>query len=238
MKITSLRPLTAARAIRDLFANPNDTQYVFEIIDALQGPSLHHMCNRLRGTERGRRLLAEQPNPVPLLNDREGLRALPEGSLGRAYLTFVEAEGISADGLVDASMGVCRSDETAELVWAHNWLRDTHDLWHAVLGYQGDLLGEAALLAFTHYQTRNIGTGVIVSVAWYKLGRVTEPDVRARSVILDGRRRAKQTAWFLDVPWHEWLARPLADIRHDLGVVGPAEYQQVRSHEVDMTLIA
>ena len=32
------------------------------------------------------------------------LRALPEGSLGRAYLSFVESEGISPEGIRDASL--------------------------------------------------------------------------------------------------------------------------------------
>lgn len=238
MKVKSLRPLTAARAIRDLFANPDDTQYVFEVIDALQGPSLYRMCDRLRRSEQGHRLLAEQPNLVPVLTDREGLRALPEGSLGRAYLAFVEAEGISADGLVDASTECRRPDESKDLAWARNWLRDTHDLWHVVLGYHGDLIGEAALLAFSHHQTGNIGVAMIASAAWYKLGRVTRPDVHARRVVLDGRRRAKRFAWFVDAPWHEWLARPLEDVRRDLRVAAPVRYQPVRVHEVDMTLVA
>ena len=89
--------------MRELFANPDDTQQVFEIIDAMQGPALVRMRKRLQQTEQGRRLLAEQPNLIPLLSDREWLHSLPKGSLGREYLAFVEAEGISADGLVDAS---------------------------------------------------------------------------------------------------------------------------------------
>ncbi len=238
MNVKSLRPLSAARAIRDLFANPNDTQYVFEVIDALQGPSLHRLCERLHRSERGRQLLAEQPDLVPLLSDRESLRALPRGSLGRAYLEFVESEGISVDGLVEASTECRRPDEAPELAWARNWLRDTHDLWHVVLGYQGDLIGEAALLAFSHHQTGNIGIAMIASVAWYKLGRVTGPDIDARNVVLDGRRRAKRFEWFVEAPWHRWLARPLEDVRRELGVTGPARYHPVRSHEVDMTLVA
>ncbi len=103
MKMKSMHPIVAARAIRELFANPNDTAYVFEIIDALQGPSLVRLRARLRKSEQGRQLLAEQPDLVPLLKDRDSLRALPEGSLGRAYLAFVESEGITVDGLVSAS---------------------------------------------------------------------------------------------------------------------------------------
>ncbi len=233
-----MRPLRAARALRELFANPDDTQQVFEIIDAMQGPALVRMRERLQQTEQGRRLLADQPNLIPLLSDRDGLRALPEGSLGRAYLAFVEAEGISADGLVDASDISRQRNEVAELRWIRNWLRDSHDVWHAVLGYKGDLIGEAALLAFSHYQTRNIGVGMIATMAWFKIGRVTDRNLGARGVILNGRRRARQSAWFLEVPWHEWLARPIDDVRRDLGVDRLAQYQPVRSHEVSVSLVA
>ncbi|MGB8221490.1 MAG: Coq4 family protein [Polyangiales bacterium] len=238
MKIHTLRPLTAIRAVRDLFANPNDTQYVFEIIDALQGPALMRMRNRLRRSEQGRRLLSEQPDLLPLLNDRESLRRLPEGSLGRAYLAFVEAEGISANGLVGASELSRQGAEAAELRWIRDWLRDTHDLWHAVLGYQGDLVGEAALLAFSHHETRNMGVGMIATVACFKLGRLTDPAIGARHAIAEGRRRAKHAAWFVGVPWHRWLARPVEEVRRELGVEGIAQYTPVRSHEVDVSLVA
>jgi ubiquinone biosynthesis protein COQ4 len=238
MKIHTLHPLTAIRAVRDLFANPNDTQYVFEIIDALQGPALMRMRDRLRRSEQGRRLLSEQPDLLPLLNDRESLRRLPEGSLGRAYLAFVEAEGISANGLVGASELSRQGTEAAELRWIRDWLRDTHDLWHTVLGYQGDLVGEAALLAFSHHETRNMGVGMIATVAWFKLGRLTDPAIGARHAIAEGRRRAKHAAWFVEVPWHRWLARPVEEVRRELGVEGVAQYTPVRSHEVDVSLVA
>jgi len=45
-----------------------------------------------------------------------------------------------------------------------------------VLGYKGDLIGEAALLAFTHDQTRNIGVGMIATMAWHQwLARSESP---------------------------------------------------------------
>jgi ubiquinone biosynthesis protein COQ4 len=238
MSLRSLQPLRALRAIRELFANPDDTHYVFEVIDALQGPALDRMHGRLRRSEQGRLLLAQRPDLVSVLSDRERLRAMPEGSLGRAYLTFVEIEGISPAGLVDASDRAWRHGESAELAWLRNWLRDTHDLWHTTLGYQGDLIGEAALLAFTHHQTGNWGIGLIAGVAWYKLGRVTAAEIRARDIVVDGRRRAKQAVWFVAIPWHEWLERPLGEVRRELRVAEPAEYHPVRSHEVDVALAA
>jgi ubiquinone biosynthesis protein COQ4 len=237
MSIASMRPLDAARAIRRAFRDPDATEHVFEVIDALQGPTLPRIRARLRRGEVGRQLLDTKPSLLPLLKDREALRALPEGSLGRAYLAFVESEGISADGLVEASEVARRRGTDAELAWIKDWLRDTHDLWHTVLGYKGDLVGEAALLAFTHRETGNLGVGAIAALAWFKLGRVTDPGIRARSTVRDGRRLAKRVEWFLEVPWHEWLDRPLADVRRDLGVLKPVSYRPVRSSEVDVSLM-
>jgi ubiquinone biosynthesis protein COQ4 len=237
MNVTSMRPIAAARAIRRVFADPDATEHVFEVIDALQGPNLKRMRARLLRSNNGRRLLATKPNLLPLLNDREALRALPDGSLGRAYLAFVESEGIGADGLVAASEGARKSGTDEEFLWIKDWLRDTHDLWHTVLGYKGDLVGEAALLAFSHYETGNLGVGAIAALAWLKLGRVTDPRLGARATVRDGRRLAKKAAWFLEVPWHEWLGRPLEEVRHDLRVAGPVQYRPVRSSEVDVSLL-
>lgn len=233
-----MQPLKAARALRELFADPDDTRHVFEIIEAMQGPALVRVRNRLRKSEQGRWLLAEQPDLVPSLKDRDALRALPAGSLGRAYLAFAESEGITADGLVEASDVQRRHDAEGEFLWIRDWLRDSHDLWHAVLGYKGDLVGEAALLAFSHHQTGNIGVGMIAAMAWFKIGRVVEPGLGSRDVIVAGRRRSKHATWFLAVPWHEWLGRPLADVRRDLGVEALADYRTVRSHEVNVSLAA
>mgnify|MGYP001817801230 FL=1 len=117
MGLKLMQPLKAARAMRELFADPDDTQQVFEIIEAMQGPALLRMHRRLRVSKVGRRLLTEQPDLVPLLKDRDALRALPTGSLGRAYLDFVESEGITADGLVAASDVKRRGDAEGELLW-------------------------------------------------------------------------------------------------------------------------
>ena len=99
-------------------------------------------------------------------------------------------------------------------------------------------MGEAAILAFRHHQTGNIGVGMIATVAWFKLGRVTDRSVGARRAILEARLLAKQAAWFVEVPWHRWLARPIDEVRRDLGVRRTARYHPLRSHEVDVRLVA
>lgn len=235
MKFSPIRPLEAARALRAIFADPDDTKQVFRIIEALQGPSLARTHSRLRQTDSGRKLLRERPDLLPLLCDRGWLASLPDGTLGRAYLDFVRAEGITADGLVEASLVRTPMDDSG-LSWVRDWLRDTHDVWHAVLGYRGDVVGESALLAFSHTETGNWGVGLVAAVAWIKLGRETDPALGAQHTVAEGRRIAQNCAWFVDVPWHEWLERPLEDVRRDLGITKPVEYHPIAASEFDTTL--
>jgi ubiquinone biosynthesis protein COQ4 len=220
----------AARAIRALLANPDDLPQVFTVLEALSGDTLDRMERRLEGSERGRRILAERPDIVPLFEDREALRRLPAGSLGRAYLAFVESENISAAGIQQASeAGFSHVTELPpSLAYLHQRMRDTHDLWHAVTGYKGDVLGETALLGFTLAQTWNPGIALIVAVGLFK----THGSPEARALILDGFRRGRRASWFPEQDWEAMLALPVGEVRAKLGVGAPPVYTPVRSADL------
>lgn len=229
MATPRIRPLDAWRALRALVRNPDETKHVFELIDALSGRSGERLYERFRSTPSGARILAEQRELLPTLANREALLALPAGSLGRCYAEFMGREQISADGLVEASMEGGRGPDPAlpaerRLVGAR--MRDQHDLWHVVTGYGRDLVGEAAVLAFTYAQTRNRGIGAIVAMAWWKAG-AQAPWVRP--FLRDAYRRGKRSAWLPAQDWEALLARPLAEVRAQLGVGEPPRYQEVRS---------
>jgi len=81
----------------------DDTTQVFKIVDALRGRSDLRNVERMRGSAIGRAILAERRSLLDVLANRERLRALPEGSLGRIYLAFMEREGLTADGLAAAA---------------------------------------------------------------------------------------------------------------------------------------
>jgi ubiquinone biosynthesis protein COQ4 len=85
-------------------ADPDDLPQVFTIIESLSGNTLHRIWKRLVKSENGRRILGERPDIVARLEDRAALARLPEGSLGRAYLAFVEREKISPAGIREAGM--------------------------------------------------------------------------------------------------------------------------------------
>src|SRR5262245_34879990 len=99
----NIEPRRALRALAALTRNPDDTAQVFTLIEALSGVRTPQwIVRRVGATADGALLLRERPDIVKHL-DRAALQGLPEGSLARAYLRFVDAEGISAQGLRDAS---------------------------------------------------------------------------------------------------------------------------------------
>ena len=145
----------ATRAMRALLQDPDDTAQVFRIIEALSGKNGERTLERLRRKPSGKRLLALKPSLIDTLCDRASLLKLPEGSLGREYVRFLDSEGITAEGLKKASLdGRGTAEVPADLEFLRDRMRDTHDLWHTVSGYKGDLLGEAALLAFSFANQR------------------------------------------------------------------------------------
>lgn len=216
---------TAAKALRALVRNPDDLPQVFTIIDALSGATAGRLAARLRRSRGGEAILERSHDLARVLSDRQMLRALPEGSLGRAYLAFVEAEGISAEGLLEASaVGRTAMARNADEDRVHAILRDSHDLWHAVTGYHGDVVGEIALLAFSAAQTRNPAIAAIVVVALAKgLAR------GHLGLVLDGFLRGRGAAWLPAVDWAAILARPVEELRVELNVGAPRDYAPVRT---------
>jgi ubiquinone biosynthesis protein COQ4 len=221
----------AFRAIRALAADPNDLPQVFTILEALSGNTLERVGRRMIRDEGGRRLIEARSDIVERLADRAALARLPEGSLGRAYLAFVERENISADGIRRAAReGMTqRASLPAPLDWVHARMRDTHDLWHAAVGYSGDVLGEIALLAFILAQTWNPAIALILAVALGKTVRFPSGGAAARSTILDGFRRGFRAQWLPAQDWEAMLALPVEEVRGRLGLEAPPVYLELRS---------
>lgn len=223
--IRYLRPLQALRSVRALIDNPENTGEVFKIIEALKGGSLARAVARMEADPQGSALLCSKPAILPLLSDREALRALPEGSLGRAYLDFVESQYLSADGLVAASEEAPRGREkNPDERWLANRLRDIHDLQHVMCGYGRDELGELCLLAFMCAQTPNRGIAFIIFMARRKF-RQEAPDIDIDSCVAEGRRIGETAQWFATVNWEQRLAEPLDMLRSELGLSEPVVYR-------------
>ena len=224
--------LDAKRALRAMVAltkNPDDTSQVFAIIESLSGHAPARVLRGFRDEAHGRRLLAERPNIVSILSDRDALRRMPTGSLAHAYLAFTESEGITADGLVassEAGLTGVRADGT-DLDYIGDRMRDTHDLWHTVTGYKGDLIGEASLLGFTLSQTANPGIGMIVLTGMLRIRQLG-----AIGMIAGGIRRGAKSRWLPALDWESLLPLPIETVRSLLDIEVVPAYEPLRTRDL------
>jgi ubiquinone biosynthesis protein COQ4 len=227
-------PRRALRAARILASDPDDLPQVFTIIESLSGDTVGRIARRMQRTDAGRRMLAARPDITGRILDRTALARLPPGSLGRAYLDFVQRENISAEGIrAAAQKGMTSAVQLeAPFDWVHARMRDTHDLWHAAVGYSGDVLGETALLAFIFAQTWNPGVGLILAIGLSKTMAAPSGGVAARRTILDGFRRGRRAAWLPVQPWEDLLELPLTEVRRRLSLENPPVYTEIRSAEI------
>src|SRR5438045_1300544 len=136
---TRLHPIAAYRAVRKLMQNREDTRQVFLLIDALRGKTTLRQLARFRQTEFGQRALAERRRLFDRLEDWETLKALPAGTLGRAYYEFMESENLSAAGLAKVLTIPSLSDDS---IWLLERNRELHDLLQLVTDYGRDSLDQ------------------------------------------------------------------------------------------------
>jgi ubiquinone biosynthesis protein COQ4 len=212
-----------ADATRNALANPGDTKQAFRIVDALSFQAPARLARRYRATAIGARRLRERRRLLDTLRDRDALAAMPDGSFGRAYLAFLDREGITADGLVEASLEGRERPTDPDEEYVQQELRDMHDLWHVLSGYRADLLGEAAVLAFSFAQTRHPGVGFLAG-----LGLVVGREPGIREFIVGGFRRGVRAAWLPAQDWEALLPLPLDDVRARLGIVPVGDYAEIR----------
>jgi ubiquinone biosynthesis protein COQ4 len=221
-----IRPLVAWRAWKALLADKEDTGQVFKMIEALKGKSMENTLATVRASEVGKRLLAEKPAIRSLLNDREALRAMPEGSLGRAYLEFMESEDLTADGLMEASFEAPRAPARDEdMAWLGEHLRDLHDLYHVSTGYGRDGFGEIGVLTFGNVQTKNRGISFLVFMA-ERQNKKEFPDLPIAECLKEARDHGRAASYLASVDWEAMLPKSLEQVREELGIAEPRRYRE------------
>ena len=218
------------KAIRLLINNPEDTEQVFKTIAAFSGRAIQRSYRRFRATNIGYQILQERRDLLSTLQDRESLAKLPEDSFGRAYLKFTMAENLTADGLVKASYEVTGQIKDPDISLYRNRIRDSHDLWHTLTGYNRDVLGEACLLAFTYAQTRNKATAMLAAVGVYKIHRAVGGGVvdAVWRAFRDGRR----AAWLPAQDIESLLPMNIKSVRSMLSIPEPWHYRH-KLHALD-----
>jgi ubiquinone biosynthesis protein COQ4 len=206
-----------------IMRDPDETSHGARMVLTFDRKQAEKSYQEFLADDEGRRILDGAPSLFELLTNRDSLRQLPEGSVGRIYLDYMIREGISTEGL-DAEVApveqeVLQSEAARQRFSQH--MRASHDLWHVLTGYHRDLLGEMQLLAFSYFQTGSPSFKWLTRLARIGAGRQIP---EAKGLLDLAEKRGRESRWLATADWATLLRQPIEEVRSILGIGAPPTY--------------
>ncbi|KAF7543684.1 hypothetical protein G7Z17_g10553 [Cylindrodendrum hubeiense] len=172
----------------------------------------------------GRRILRQRPLISSKTLSLPALRNLPANSVGRAYVGWLDREGVSPD-----TRSRVRYIDDEECAYVMQRYRECHDFYHALTGLPIVREGEVALKAFEFANTLLPMTGLsIFAAATMKRGeRQRFASIYLPWAIRNGARGKD----VINVFWEERLEDDVDELRAELGIERPPDMRDIRKRE-------
>jgi ubiquinone biosynthesis protein COQ4 len=202
------------RAVVRMLGDSTKTEEIHRVEEITGRPRYRRLVRDLAETPEGRRLLAERPELRSDQVDYDHLRRLPATTLGGAYARHLDDNGITADYQAAPTHHV----DDPDMAYLMRRFRQTHDVWHALLGI-GITGHEEVLIHWFSYGQLRLPVSALVMVfgsmkhlvlerRWTALGRSTREAYRA----------GRDAAPLLAVYWEDLWEQPLERVRATYGV--------------------
>lgn len=198
-----------ARPLMRLMLNPLATEEVF---------NLSTLAENSRDQTEGKRVLsyAESfPSYRSLFNARHApeppklgwLLNLPRSSLGGALGKFCKENALDPDFYPAL-------DPTDEKKYLSLRMRQAHDVWHVLTGFEATIPGETGLQAFSAVQTRSPLSAALVAVGILHIA-IKNTDLLMETLleVERGVRLARNAEFLLGIAWENHWEENLEDLR-------------------------
>jgi len=150
-----LQNLKVLAALANFLQEPGQLESVFKIASSMKESDLsNYMRDTLVRNPEMRTLISERWQPIQY--SAEGLKNLPQGTLGNAYANQMISLNLSADDLL-TNKKIETDKDYIELR-----ARQTHDIIHVITGFGTDEVGEIGLQAFNLAQIKSPVSALII----------------------------------------------------------------------------
>ena len=221
----------AWKAFRGLVGDRNDTRYVFEFFENVNGRSYETYYDEFLSSDYGREIVHDFRSVGRFLSDRKTLESYGPGTFAAAYLKHMDANGFTAEGVFEASLAQAPErmkylqDNFPDL-YAINYMGSvTHDMYHVLSGYGADPLGEALLLVYSAQMSSSRGANWLGRLAGLQI-RSEIPAWPVGRMMDEAVRNARNAVKFHTVDLTSYMHLPIDEARAELKVDRAALYEK------------
>ena len=196
-------------AVVRVLADSNRTDEIHRVEEITGRPRFRELLRQMADTPEGRRLLTERPELSSAHVDYDRLRRLPATTLGGAYARHLDDNGITADYQAAATQLV----DDPDMAYLMRRFRQTHDVWHALLGIGITGHEEVLIHWFSYGQLRLPVSALIMLFGTIKHLALEKRWTALRRSTLDAYHAGRDAAPLMPVTWEDQWEAPLEEVR-------------------------
>lgn len=185
-------------------------------------PVLRRLQKQMLSDPIGRQILRERPRITSTSLDLDHLRALPENSIGRTYVEWLDREGVSPDTRVPVKF-----IDNEELAYIFQRYRECHDFYHAVTGLPIIIEGEIAVKVLEFMNMGIIMPGLGALLAPLRL----KPSQKERLYNIYypwAFKSGLNSKPLINVYWEKILEQDVDEFRTNIGIEQPPDLRNLR----------
>ena len=198
-----------SQAIVRVLGDSTKTHEIHRVEEITGRPRFRRLLAELGQTPEGQRLLAERPELSSDRVDFTRLRALPATTFGGAYARHLDDNGITADYQAAATRHV----DDPDIAYLMRRFRQTHDVWHTLLGLGIAGHEEVIIHSFSYGQLRLPVSALIMVFGTMKHLVLERRWGALRHSMLDAYRAGRDAAPLMPVYWEDQWDEPLDAVR-------------------------
>ncbi|HEY5922933.1 MAG TPA: Coq4 family protein [Kofleriaceae bacterium] len=203
------------QAIVRVLGDSTKTHEIHRVEEITGRPRFRHLLEEMQDSIEGRRLMAERPELSTEHVDYDHLRALPATTFGGAYVRHLDGNGITADYQAAATRHV----DDPDIAYLMRRFRQTHDVWHSLLGLGITGHEEVIIHWFSYGQLRLPVSALIMLLGTMKHIVLERRWGAMRHSMFDAYRAGRDAAPLMPVYWEDLWELPITTVRATYGVV-------------------
>jgi len=231
---TILAKIHFLRAFLKLIKDPASTENIFKMSAViLKNPDIESAKNFVANATKNKNFRdLYRSLYLPKAISQESLLAHPNGSLGHAYGRFLQQNKLQADFYPQIF-------PKSELDYLTLRMRQTHDIFHVLTGFESSLEDELALQSFLVAQLGSPFSALLITAGLLHTLKSSPQKLRHLFSSLSlGFNLGRQSTFLLGVPWEELWNQPLDELRRIYRIESSSRLPASSQHSFNALAVA